>query len=147
MATCSRDLEMHPQTDCSPHGVSPWLNATEDACRKLGCCWHAHGLVPTGHMCVHQSYNSSSGCCESIVLSEPPLMVESLCFVWLTPVVLALQYLTQVRGQTSATTNSLRWYFNPWSHFFRRTAGATSTHGPILPPLQVRDQPTSSISY
>jgi hypothetical protein len=65
MATCSGDLEAHPQTDCSPHGVSPWLNASEDACHKLGCCWHAHGLVPTGHMCVRPSYNSSSGCCES----------------------------------------------------------------------------------
>ena len=63
MASCSQDLEAHPQADCSPGGISPWLNASEDACHKIGCCWHAHGLQPTGHMCVHPSYNSTTGCC------------------------------------------------------------------------------------
>jgi hypothetical protein len=78
MASCSQDLEAHPQADCSPGGISPWLNASEDACHRIGCCWHAHGLQPTGHMCVHPSYNSTTGCCAGPDLSEDHFVASVL---------------------------------------------------------------------
>ena len=70
MASCAALSPAHPQADCSPGGVSPWLNATEQVCQQIGCCWHPLGIAPTGHMCIHQSYNSSSGCCAGPDLTD-----------------------------------------------------------------------------
>ena len=41
------------QADCSPGGISPWLNATKDSCLSIGCCWHPGGIKPSGHFCIH----------------------------------------------------------------------------------------------
>ena len=78
MASCAALSPAHPQADCSPGGVSPWLNASERACKQIGCCWHPLGIAPTGHMCVHQSYSSSSGCCAGPDLTDDVFVASVL---------------------------------------------------------------------
>ena len=51
-----------------------------------------------------------------------------------------LKCITQVQGQTSATTSLLRRSSRRWNRFFQHTGGATSTRGPISLPLRVRQQ-------
>lgn len=47
--TCSISVE---QEACTPIPGQPWKNSTEVACLHLGCCWHEHGVKPSGHTCV-----------------------------------------------------------------------------------------------
>ena len=47
--SCSVTVLQH---DCSPYPGHPWKNSTQDVCDSLGCCWHAHGVRPSGHTCI-----------------------------------------------------------------------------------------------
>ena len=42
------------QVDCSPTPGKAWHNSSQVACEKLGCCWHAGGVRPSGHTCIHK---------------------------------------------------------------------------------------------